>query len=974
MRLGAGTRLGPYEILGPIGAGGMGDVYRARDTRLGRRVAIKLIRDEFAQHDEFRQRFEREARTISALNHPHVCALYDVGEQGPSPYLVMEYVEGETLAAMLARGPLPLELALRYAAQIADALAAAHAIGVIHRDLKPANLMITAAGIKVLDFGLAKHTHAITSDEETGAVSAPATRTDQVVGTVAYMSPEQADGRLVDAHSDVFSLGVVLYEMLAGTPPFRGDTTLSTLAAILRETPQSPRKTRHEIPIRLEQIVLRCLEKRPDARWSSAAELRRELEACGTPSPVPRRDFIRRPIVVVGIAALFIVAGVAGAVAVRRASAERWARAVALPEVNRLMTAGRPLLSLKLLRQAQPYLASHDALRLEDALVPSRVSVETTPAGAEVYIRDYLAGNDDDLAHWEHLGRSPVQVDAIPRGSYRVLATRHDIEPTRAVAFIGFGTPAIRITLHPKADAPAGMVWVPGLGSTGVRGQGQSFPALTPQDSPEFWIDKYEVTNADFKRFVDQGGYRRRDYWKHTFIKDGRTLSWEQAMAEFHDATGRTGPAGWQLGAYPDGRANYPVGGVSWYEAAAYAEFAGKSLPTVYHWIRAAGVLAEILRFANFGGQGAKPVDSLDDLGPFGTYGMGGNLKEWTLNPSADRRYIMGGAWNEPNYMFSRPDARRPFERAAAFGFRCARYPVPIAQALTGPVAYVNRDRRNDKPVDDRTFEIFKGLHAYDKSDLMANVESVDETVPYWRKENVTFQAAYGNERVLAHLYLPQNGKPPFSTLVFMGGSSNLTNRTMEDSDAAVVFGFVVRAGRAVMVPAYKGTLERGPGAYYHSLGQPNLWREMNLQWSKDLGRSIDYLETRPDIAADKIGYFGLSMGAAMAPRLVAMEPRLRTALLISGGSFEKVPPEVDAWNFASRITIPVLMLNARDDFLFPLETSQLPLFRLLGTPEKDKRHVLFEGGHGIGNTGANLDVVRESLDWLDRYLGPVRQ
>ena len=222
---------------------------------------------------------------------------------------------------------------------------------------------------------------------------------------------------------------------------------------------------------------------------------------------------------------------------------------------------------------------------------------------------------------------------------------------------------------------------------------------------------------------------------------------------------------------------------------------------------------------------------------------------------------------------------------------------------------------------------------------------------------------------MLAHLYLPKNAVPPYPVVAFSGGANFLLDKRLSPSVPG--FGFVVRSGRAVIVPAYKGTLERGPGDYYHLLGQPNRWHEMNLQQSKDLGRSIDYLETRPDIDIRKLAFLGLSLGAAMAPHLVAVEPRIRCVVMVTGGSFEKVPAEVDSWNFAPRVRVPVLMVNGRDDFRFQLETSQLPLFRLLGTPEKDKLHVVLDGGHL--NPVGRPDVMKEILEWLDRYLGLVK-
>lgn len=239
MALTAGTRLGPYEILSLIGAGGMGEVYKASDTRLSRTVAIKVLPSHFSQNAEMKARFEREARTIGGLNHPHICVLHDIGYQDGTDYLVMEYLEGQTLAARLEKGTVPIEEALKTAAEIADALDKAHRQGVVHRDLKPSNVMLTKAGAKLLDFGLAK----LKQDAEpAGTLSALPTNADvtakgTILGTLQYMSPEQLEGQEADAQSDIFAFGVVLYEMLSGRKAFSGKTTASTMAAILKEQP-----------------------------------------------------------------------------------------------------------------------------------------------------------------------------------------------------------------------------------------------------------------------------------------------------------------------------------------------------------------------------------------------------------------------------------------------------------------------------------------------------------------------------------------------------------------------------------------------------------------------------------------------------------------------------------------------------------------------------------------------------------------
>jgi serine/threonine protein kinase len=271
MPLSAGDKLGPYEILAPIGKGGMGEVYRANDTRLNRSVAIKV------SSREFNDRFEREAQAISALNHPNICTLYDVGPN----YLVMEFVEGEMLSKIIERGPLPLDKALQYAVQIVDALAAAHAKGVIHRDLKPGNIIITKNGAKVLDFGLAKlgsERLPSGSPENIQTVTDPITRAGAILGTLYYMAPEQVEAKETDERSDIFSFGVVFYEMISGQRPFTGDSQAAVLASLMKDQPPPMNQRQPAVPRALERVVRKCLEKKPEDRWRSAHDLKPTLE------------------------------------------------------------------------------------------------------------------------------------------------------------------------------------------------------------------------------------------------------------------------------------------------------------------------------------------------------------------------------------------------------------------------------------------------------------------------------------------------------------------------------------------------------------------------------------------------------------------------------------------------------------------------------------------------------------------------
>src|SRR5271154_3705600 len=274
MALTSGTRLGRYEILAPAGKGGMGEVYRARDTRLGRVVAIKILAEELSNDPDRRARFEREARSPSLLNHPNIAMLYDIGSEGSVDYLVSEFIDGESLRSLINRGPVPAQQLIDIAMQAAGGLGAAHAAGIVHRDLKPENLMLTGEGrLKILDFGIAKRVSQQMDPNQTTNVHA--TVAGVVLGTIGYMSPEQLSGKPVDARSDIFCFGVVLYEMAAGKPPFGTGNTVEMLTAILRD---EPAKLQTRVPSNVEQLIRRCLEKAPERRFQSAAELGAALE------------------------------------------------------------------------------------------------------------------------------------------------------------------------------------------------------------------------------------------------------------------------------------------------------------------------------------------------------------------------------------------------------------------------------------------------------------------------------------------------------------------------------------------------------------------------------------------------------------------------------------------------------------------------------------------------------------------------
>jgi dienelactone hydrolase len=626
-----------------------------------------------------------------------------------------------------------------------------------------------------------------------------------------------------------------------------------------------------------------------------------------------------------------------------------WARYEALPEIVRLAAKEDYGAAFDLVERARPYLPGDAELERLGNTVSFTATVRTEPAGADVSIREYARTE----GAWRELGRSPITTK-LPFGYYRWRSIRPGREASEAA---GFAFPEMVLRSGSAQDAPPGMVYVPG-GQREIAGRAVRYDA--------FWLDTFEVTNRRFKAFVDAGGYRKREYWRQAFLKDGRELPWDEALRTFVDKTGRPGPAPWELGNYAQGEADYPVRGVSWFEAAAFAEFEGKSLPTAYHWLRATDSYSPpaVVELSNFKGRGPAPAGSHQGLGPFGTYDMAGNVREWAWNATGDKRSTLGGAWNEPVYTYNARHAASPFERGETLGFRLARYEKPLEPELLLPIERNWRDYAREKPVDDKTFSIYAGLYRYDKAPLDAKGANITSGSPHWRQERIEYAAAYGGERIPADLYLPLNAKPPFQTVVYFPGSSAQVLKGIETWDRQFL-DFVIQSGRAVLYPVYKGTYERAlrPMPAHRSTA----YRDLVIQDYKDLARSVDYLETRQDVDAAKLAYYGFSWGAREGITFTALEHRFKASVLLAGGLDNATfLPEIDQLNFVSRVTLPTLVLNGRDDFRFPLEESQRPLFRLLGS--KEKAHTLIPGGH----IPPRLEVIKATLDWLDRWLGPV--
>jgi len=717
---------------------------------------------------------------------------------------------------------------------------------------------------------------------------------------------------------------------------------------------------------------------------------------------------------IIGIA-IVITAVILGWLYRRNARLE-WAN-LAIVKVEELTRAEKYFEAYRLALEVKKYLPDNAALERLLPIITDDFSVETEPSGARVFLKHFTAdesgqiavrqligttpinnlqiGRDDYIIEIEKDGYAPIQrsfssaLDRVQRAILGPAELRREVKVSEnqsgkvTVLFDAYSPVRIREKLMAVAEAPERMVFVPASNYSLVS-YGKPTNATVQLD--DYFIDKFEVSNRDYKEFINAGGYLKQQFWKHPFHKEGKELSWQQAMQHFKDRTGLAGPRSWLSQNFPEGKEHHPVIDITWYEAAAYAEFRGKQLPTVFQWEKAArnGAVTHYYDFimpwglnsakerlgerANFLSNGTIAVENLEfGMSPYGCYNMAGNVAEWCCNRQADSFLTAGGSWEDPHYVYASFGAYPGFYATNSLGFRCV-LNAPQATSDQGAIPLnPDKDIQTYRPTSESDVQAMLRHYQYDKTPLNPQVEEVTET-DVWRREKISYAGAAG-ERAFAYLYLPKNLQPPLQVIHYVPTEAAYYGLTVPEEIEANAASYI-KAGRAVFSVVLKGYKERPwPAGDSPPKNTSVQYRDRVVNWATDYRRGLDYLSTRSDIDADKIACYGVSVNPRKLT-LIAVESRYAAVILLAAGlirSWSGMIPETHGANFAPHIRAPKLMLHGRYDEIIPYRTEGEPLYKLLREP---KELFLFDQGH-VPSLEISVPIINQ---WLDRTLGMVKR
>ena len=832
--------------------------------------------------------------------------------------------------------------------------------------------------------------------------------------TPFYASPEQISGTQVGLASDVYSLGMVLYELLAGRRPFVASSQqdFEVAMAVMLQTPTrpsnriksdeshdphrvkqisadeiasnrstTPKQLRRRLRGDLDNIVLMAIRKEPDRRYASPADLANDIQRTFDRLPVTaRRDslgyvvsrLVQRNPLSVALSVLLLLALTVGSGMISRA----WKSFAVERNLRMMDTLYRNEDYLSLMPYLENALAENpDNAHLKTMLERASrlVSIGSHPAGAEVSIRSA----EDPTQEWRGIGTTPLQDFRIPKGKYQWKVSKDGYE--HAYALKTANPPHEFVLLPENEDRDATQVPVPAHETNAIPRI-----RLGKVRLGQFLLDRYEVTNVRYQEFVDAGGYQSHnsEHWPEIVDVNGRVIPFDEAMEQFKDSTGEYGPASWRNGRYPAGEGHFPVRGVSWYEASAFASFNDMTLPTIRHWKTACDPnnFPFVAPHSNVGAKqnGPARVGQFQGIGKYGTFDMAGNVKEWCINPAgAGRRYILGGSWHEPIYRANGMDSFPPIDRREDFGFRCMKSSEPIPVHLAKEIILHTRDYRKIKPCSDEQLEEYLQAYAFERSKPL-DVDQVESTKTItavggdtFLRQVVKFKPAYADDPMTGYLFLPKphQATQPYQTVIYFPGSYAADMNALPEEWAAEWASGLISGGRAVFYPTYWGTYDRNRGQFASVWPEEtDEYRDAITKVAQDVNRSVDYLATRDDIDANKLSFYGYSWGAALAPIILATEDRFKAAVLNCGGlNPQPCHPAVDPFNFIPRVKAAVLMINGRNDPVFPEELAQRPMFDLFDLPRRRKKHVfLGEKGHSI----LPVQATDAAEEWLNEILG----